>query len=400
MMSPLKIITLNRVFSDKQIGNVFTPGVKPPAPAAQKFNRLLNEGIAGQAVNFTCFSYLPVDRKNCRHFFFPSREYQENGVLYHIPFLCNFPGLKTLVMILMTAFFLLKSARTQKTVAVCDTSVVPLMIGLWLVQWHPRIFSVACVTDIYSITAFSKISFRERIFNGLFAFFTTRMQLYFLLTSPMNRVVNPKNKPSIVIEAIADMHMENVPNELSGKAPEKIILYAGVLSDNYCGIRNVLEAFLRVRDPMARLHLYGGGDFEPELNDYLRKDARIQYFGWRSNEQIVKQEIEATLLINLRPAHAEFTKYSFPSKNVECMASGTPLLTTRLPGMPQEYYPYVFLCDDETVVGISESFSHILSLPAGELHDFGMRSKEFVLKYKNNKAQARRLLDFIEQNVN
>ena len=46
-------------------------------------------------------------------------------------------------------------------------------------------------------------------------------------------------------------------------------------------------------------------------------------------------------------------KYSFPSKNMEYMVSGTPVLTTRLPGMPMEYYPYVYFIEEESADGIA-----------------------------------------------
>ena len=34
------------------------------------------------------------------------------------------------------------------------------------------------------------------------------------------------------------------------------------------------------------------------------------------------------------------------------MACGTPLLTTKLPGIPDEYYEYCYTLDDETVDGV------------------------------------------------
>ena len=78
------------------------------------------------------------------------------------------------------------------------------------------------------------------------------------------------------------------------------------------------------------------------------------------NEEVVSAELEASLLINPRPTHEEFTKYSFPSKNMEYMASGTPVLTTKLPGMPADYYPYVFLVNDESAEGMAKAYRDVL----------------------------------------
>ena len=100
-----------------------------------------------------------------------------------------------------------------------------------------------------------------------------------------------------------------------------------------------------------------------------------------------------------RPARfstEEFTKYSFPSKNMEYMASGTPLLTTKLPGMPKEYHHYVFLFKEETIDGYATAIREALSLSDEDLRSLGQKASQFVLLNKNNVQQGKRLLDFIE----
>ena len=89
------------------------------------------------------------------------------------------------------------------------------------------------------------------------------------------------------------------------------------------------------------------------------EDPRIFYGGMLLNQEIVEKEQEATLLVNPRPTGEEYVKYSFPSKTMEYMASGTPVLTTVLPGMPKEYHPYVYLLEDETSDGITEKLKEV-----------------------------------------
>ena len=113
------------------------------------------------------------------------------------------------------------------------------------------------------------------------------------------------------------------------------------------------------------------------------------------NETIIAEEQKASLLVNPRFTMEAFTKYSFPSKNMEFMASGTPLLTTRLPGMPADYYPYVFLFEEETVEGYAKGIREALSYSDKELIEFGKLSKLFVLSNKNCNVQADRILNFL-----
>ena len=114
-----------------------------------------------------------------------------------------------------------------------------------------------------------------------------------------------------------------------------------------------------------------------------------------SNDKIIQLEKEAKLLVNPRPTNEEYTKYSFPSKIMEYMASGTPVLTTRLLGMPKEYYDYIYCFEDEKVDGIEKKLIEILSKEQKELTKMGNKAKEFVLMKKNNKVQAEKIINFL-----
>ena len=132
-----------------------------------------------------------------------------------------------------------------------------------------------------------------------------------------------------------------------------------------------------------------------ELQQIAAEDDRVFYGGMLLNTQIVEKEQEATLLVNPRPTGEEYVKYSFPSKTMEYMASGTPVLTTVLPGMPKEYHPYVFLLEDESEDGIAAKLKEVLEQSEEDLFRKGCEAREFVLKEKNNVIQAKKILDML-----
>lgn len=134
-----------------------------------------------------------------------------------------------------------------------------------------------------------------------------------------------------------------------------------------------------------------------ELQEIAEKDTRIFYGGMLLNTQIVEKEQEATLLVNPRPTHEEFVKYSFPSKTMEYMASGTPVLTTRLSGMPGEYYPHVYFIDEESADGIAAALKTVLDRSDEELFQKGQEARAFVLDGRNNVVQAKRILEMLER---
>lgn len=210
----------------------------------------------------------------------------------------------------------------------------------------------------------------------------------------MNEVINKKLKPYIVIEGFANIEMENVENLLEKKDSPKTIMYAGFLQEKY-GLKMLVEGFMTLKDLDAKLVIYGTGPYSEELEECTKIDSRVEYRGFAANSVIVEAELKASVLINPRPTHEEYTKYSFPSKNMEYMASGTPILTTKLPGMPLEYYPYIYHFEDETTEGYARVIKEVLNKQPEELHKKGADAKAWVMSKKNNVVQSARILNML-----
>lgn len=220
---------------------------------------------------------------------------------------------------------------------------------------------------------------------------------YLLLTEAMNAVVNKFEKPYVVIEGHSDSKMVEVVNSFEAKTTPKVMMYAGGIHKEF-GIQRLVDAFIEGKFEGWQLHIYGDGNYQNELKEVAAKNENVKYFGVKPNHYVVEQQLKATLLVNPRLTDAEYVKYSFPSKTLECMASGTPLLTTRLPGMPKEYNSYVYLFDEETQESFLNVLMGVLSNSDIELFEKGRVAKEFAVTKKNNIVQARKLLDFIEKN--
>ena len=79
------------------------------------------------------------------------------------------------------------------------------------------------------------------------------------------------------------------------------------------------------------------------------------------------------------------------------MLSGTPLLTTRLNGIPSEYFDYLFVSPDNSVQNLSVAILDVLSRSEEELRLIGEKAKRFIVEEKNAKKQAARILDFLHE---
>jgi glycosyltransferase involved in cell wall biosynthesis len=106
---------------------------------------------------------------------------------------------------------------------------------------------------------------------------------------------------------------------------------------------------------------------------------------------------DATIMLNPRSTSAWFVRYSFPSKMLESMASGTPLLSTRLSTIPEDYDPYVFWLDDESPEGLANRLVELRELGAVALRQKGTQARDFVREHKSEAAQGRRIWSFVSE---
>ncbi|MNT02209.1 putative glycosyl transferase [compost metagenome] len=282
---------------------------------------------------------------------------------------------------------------------ICDVLNVSIVWATFLACKLRRQSIAVIVTDlpIFLVSGTGKLSFFKGSYLKLATFVMHRFDYYIGLTKQMNEIVNPFGKPFLVMEGLVDGEISNEKSSMIQKEAERILLYAGGIYEKY-GVKNLIEAFITLRNENVALHIYGSGDLELQMVQYCKMDKRISYFGVVSNAVVVEQLGKAAILINPRPTTEEFTKFSFPSKNMEYMASGIPLLTTKLPGMPSEYNDYVYFFEDESVEGMRNTLNTLLSKPKEELKGMGDKGKNFVLNHKSNAIQAKKILDFLKVN--
>ncbi len=362
---------------------------------AQKYNQLLLEGMTSWGAKVDAVSSRPINRSLTSRIFFKGEKDSYAGIRYHyVPFI-NLPVLRN-ASVLFSVFFKVLCMKKEKDAAlVCDALNISAAMAALAAAKLRNIKTVGIVTDVPCHRPNNqKIPFHERINLKVMQ----RFDSYLLLTEQMNEIVNPKKRPYVVLEGHSDVAMKNAENRLDSKYPQKVCLYAGSLKRVY-GIENLVEGFVQANIPNTELHVYGNGDYVEDLKKLSAKYENVKYLGIAPNEKIVAEELKATLLVNPRPTNEDYTQYSFPSKNMEYMASGTPVLTTCLPGMPKEYDPYVYLLKEENAEGVCAMLKEILTQTPETLHKKGAEAKWFVMEEKNNCVQAKKVLDLICKEV-
>lgn len=364
---------------------------------AQRYNLLLAEGLAQNGSKIRIVSSRPINRAIDSRLWFKGEKETVNGIDFsYIPFI-NHPLFRVLFIFLGVFFGILFSKDKKKdTVVICDAMNIFAAFAT-IIACKPRGFStLGIITDV---PCYRPEIVRPPLHQRINLFIMKKFGSFLFLTAQMSEIVNPDNKPFLVLEGHSDMSMLDVENDFNKKHKKKICIYAGALHKVY-GIEALVKGFLRANIENAELHLYGNGSYADELKVLSEKNPTVIYKGIAPNEEVVKEELKATLLINPRPTHEEYTKYSFPSKNMEYMASGTPVLTTCLPGMPDDHKEFVFFIKEENEQGIEKAFKEVFEKSPEELHAIGLRAKEFILKEKNNVAQAKKVISFVKSTFN
>lgn len=359
----------------------------------QKLYQLLMTGMAkNKGVCVHAISTLPVSRSNCKHLYIHAEDADENDCHYHHKAVLNIPLLRNLSNCVQTFRLVRKLSKGQreKTVVICDVLNLSNAFGALLACKMIGLPCIGIVTDVPRKRA-SRGNMLSRMIDSVRFAQLQSYDAYVFLSEPMNELINRANKPYIVVEGTVDSEMKRVENTLQGKAKTRICVYSGSIRRIY-GVPALVDGFLRANLPNTELWIYGDGDYRDELKEICRKHSNIRYFGVVPNSEVVQTQIKATLLVNPRPPIGEYTMYSFPSKNMEYLVSGTPVLAAMLPGMPEEYRDYMFELKDCSAEGIGKTLNDIFSYSDEELLEKGKKAKAFVLLKKNNLAQSQRIL--------
>ena len=168
------------------------------------------------------------------------------------------------------------------------------------------------------------------------------------------------------------------------------MVYAGGLHKAY-GIDLLVDAFEQAELTGTQLWLFGQGDCVSYIQQ--KGNPSIIYKGVVDRETMISIEKSATLLVNPRPTTEEFSKCSFPSKLMEYMASGTPVLTSRLLCIGEEYFDKMYFFNDVSVQGLRQGL--IDTLAASDLKKRAASAAGYIREKKTALYQAQRILKFI-----
>lgn len=400
----MNILYATNVCSKKKFKRIFDMCTIKPLQSIQKFNELFCSGLVhDNCINLDIVTSIPINIKMCKKIIWKQKRENVDGINYNYCFMLNIPIIKFITLFFSSISNVIKWCRKvrkeEENIVIYDAycpiianvaAIIGNMYGAKVIALYTDV--PKCMNDTLKNENQFK-GFLKKIYNSIDQKSNEIAKGYILLTEQMNEVVNKNNKPFVVMEGLVDKNF-NINNRLEDKYNKFTILYAGGIYSKF-GIDYLVQAVERIEEDGIQLLLYGEGELVEKLKKDYQNSNKIIYGGTLPNNLIVQEEVKSTVLINPRFSNEEYTKYSFPSKNMEYMVSGTPVVTTRLPGIPKEYDEHVYYIEEETVEGIKETIEKLMKEDRKKLHQKGLEAQKFVLNNKNNINQAKRVLEFL-----
>lgn len=292
---------------------------------------------------------------------------------------------------------ILKNIIKQDREIIIYSAYMPFLKAIYRLPRNVKITVI--ITDLpefYDLGNVSKVrKVLRNIQNKMIYRYLNRVDRFVVLTKQMCEPLRIGNRPWVCVEGICDETVEDSAIETGTK---KVILYSGTLHYQY-GIKNLLHAFKQIEDENIELWICGCGEAEEEIRQLEKENIGIKYFGFCSQSEVAKLRARAHILVNPRTNEGEYTKFSFPSKTMEYMISGKPVVMYKLDGIPDEYDEYLFYVNNEDhVQGLKQAIDNVLH----SYEDALLRAKdakEFVLNNKNAIIQSGKILLMCNVNI-
>jgi glycosyltransferase involved in cell wall biosynthesis len=175
-------------------------------------------------------------------------------------------------------------------------------------------------------------------------------------------------------------------------APLKVIVYSGDLGV-YGGAKQLVLGFSCLQRQDVELWLTGKAP-ATELLAAARCDSRVKYLGLLERDQLERVWEQADLFVNPRATAVRANRYNFPSKILEYLASGRPVLTTVTEGLDPEYLNHAFPLVDESPEAFALALERVLTISPDESAARGERARAWLTSERSWTRQARRFLEW------
>lgn len=166
----------------------------------------------------------------------------------------------------------------------------------------------------------------------------------------------------------------------------RVAMYSGAIN-KFGGVDLLIDASRKLA-PESEVWITGKG-MTPKLRHALASEpSRVKYFGFVGRETLEDLSRAATVFVNPRPDDAD-SRSNFPSKLLEYLSYGKPVVSTITPGISPDYKGLLQVVEAENPLALAEAIE--CAFEVADDRSFRMRAKRFVAD-RSWPRQAQRFL--------
>lgn len=280
------------------------------------------------------------------------------------------------------------SVDDEKKLIIVYTPHTPfIQAANWAKRKDPRIKICMVVPDLPQYMDLSEslspiYKFLKSIDLKQFAKENKTVDSYILLTEQMADALNVGDRPYRVVEGIYEA-TNGVSNKRVGI---KTIVYTGKLNLAF-GATNLVKAFHSIQNANIRLVICGSGEAKNEIAQIAAKDSRIDFKGQVTSDEARKCILDGDILVNPRPNDSIYTKYSFPSKIIDYLATGNPVIAFELDGMPKIYKDFIYYIPENNIESIAKTIQRVINADPKEIQVRTNKALQYI-NYKLSREEV------------
>ncbi|MBO1265074.1 glycosyltransferase [Proteiniclasticum sp. SCR006] len=207
--------------------------------------------------------------------------------------------------------------------------------------------------------------------------------------------ISKKDSDCVLVEALTNPKSRKY--EPIREKDRKRVVYAGTLARQY-NILNLVHAFMQLSNVDIELDICGDGDTKEEIIKASKNDPRINYLGVLGKDEVVSLMKEAWVLVNPRKKGQDFTGFSFPSKTIDYLLSGRPVICQKLEAIPNEYDEHLIYFENSVDdADLSRKLNEVLNYDLDKANSVGRKNYLFAANEKCSKKQIDKILQLIER---
>ena len=184
-------------------------------------------------------------------------------------------------------------------------------------------------------------------------------------------------------------------SQLKASGNQFTVAFAGSL-DPVNGIDILLDAFSQLGRGY-RLVIAGWGPQEDVVRAAAAEDERIHFVGRLPFPEVLRIYEAADVLVSIRPTKTLHTRYFFPSKLMEYLASGTPVITTCTGHTEEEFGDFCYLLKDESAKALADLIRSVAMTSPEARREKGQRARSYMKEHKTWDRQGHKIVRYIER---